>query len=120
MDEGDKSMFMRSLLDDRLREVLRLRSAQINACGPCSMSRKEDNASEDDVACLADPDAANYTRRERLALKFLTLMSTDHYAITPETYRELGEEIGRAHVCTPVTNAQLVCRLLLETTNAKR
>src|SRR3546814_6919257 len=23
------------------------------------------------------------------------------------------EEIGRAHVCTPVTNAHLVCRLLL-------
>src|SRR3546814_1519398 len=25
-----------------------------------------------------------------------------------------GAEIGRAHVCTPVTNAHLVCRLLLE------
>src|SRR3546814_3503224 len=25
-----------------------------------------------------------------------------------------ASEIGRAHVCTPVTNAQLVCRLLLE------
>src|SRR3546814_3645043 len=25
-----------------------------------------------------------------------------------------GEKIGRAHVCTPVTNAHLVCRLLLE------
>src|SRR3546814_6783618 len=25
------------------------------------------------------------------------------------------EQIGRAHVCTPVTNANLVCRLLLET-----
>src|SRR3546814_7412666 len=24
------------------------------------------------------------------------------------------DQIGRAHVCTPVTNAQLVCRLLLE------
>src|SRR3546814_9495389 len=24
------------------------------------------------------------------------------------------QEIGRAHVCTPVTNAHLVCRLLLE------
>src|SRR3546814_6081051 len=24
-----------------------------------------------------------------------------------------GSEIGRAHVCTPVTNAHLVCRLLL-------
>src|SRR3546814_4389837 len=26
----------------------------------------------------------------------------------------LESEIGRAHVCTPVTNAHLVCRLLLE------
>src|SRR3546814_6481846 len=26
-------------------------------------------------------------------------------------------EIGRAHVCTPVTNANLVCRLLLENNN---
>src|SRR3546814_4421036 len=26
------------------------------------------------------------------------------------------EEIGRAHVCTPVTNAHIVCRLLLEKT----
>src|SRR3546814_4205372 len=25
-----------------------------------------------------------------------------------------GEQIGRAHVCTPVTNAQLVCTLLIE------
>src|SRR3546814_7554685 len=29
----------------------------------------------------------------------------------------LDLEIGRAHVCTPVTNAHLVCRLLLEKTN---
>src|SRR3546814_6322431 len=27
------------------------------------------------------------------------------------------DEIGRAHVCTPVTHAQLVCRLLLEKKN---
>src|SRR3546814_8706287 len=27
---------------------------------------------------------------------------------------EEGNQIGRAHVCTPVTNAHLVCRLLLE------
>src|SRR3546814_3817679 len=26
-------------------------------------------------------------------------------------------QIGRAHVCTPVTNAHLVCRLLLEKNN---
>src|SRR3546814_7945645 len=28
----------------------------------------------------------------------------------------MPKPIGRAHVCTPVTNAQLVCRLLLEKT----
>src|SRR3546814_8212328 len=28
--------------------------------------------------------------------------------------RTTSQEIGRAHVCSPVTNAQLVCRLLLE------
>src|SRR3546814_3805777 len=27
---------------------------------------------------------------------------------------QVDREIGRAHVCTPVTNAHLVCRLLLE------
>src|SRR3546814_9656280 len=27
-----------------------------------------------------------------------------------------GQQIGRAHVCTPVTNAHLVCRLLLDKT----
>src|SRR3546814_4403375 len=33
-----------------------------------------------------------------------------------ELYGQSGwpDEIGRAHVCTPVTHAQLVCRLLLE------
>src|SRR3546814_6537370 len=29
-------------------------------------------------------------------------------------YRCLPLAIGRAHVCTPVTNAHLVCRILLE------
>src|SRR3546814_7127336 len=30
------------------------------------------------------------------------------------------KEIGRAHVCTPVTNAHLVCRLLLEKKKNKK
>src|SRR3546814_2290725 len=29
-------------------------------------------------------------------------------------YAGAAQEIGRAHVCTPVTNAHLVCRRLLE------
>src|SRR3546814_9668999 len=33
-----------------------------------------------------------------------------------QTVQHGMEEIGSAHVCTPVTNAHLVCRLLLEKT----
>src|SRR3546814_7567312 len=35
----------------------------------------------------------------------------------PEYRPLVNAKIGRAHVCTPVTNAHLVCRLLLEKTN---
>src|SRR3546814_1404408 len=35
------------------------------------------------------------------------------------TVDNAGNEIGRAHVCTPVTNAHLVCRLMLEKKNIK-
>src|SRR3546814_9056078 len=52
-----------------------------------------------------------------------------YYDSGPAAYREpiiVGQgsaygcdrsQIGRAHVCTPVTNAHLVCRLLLEKQN---
>src|SRR3546814_10110995 len=43
-----------------------------------------------------------------------------HPERVPQAAEEAGfldrvDQIGRAHVCTPVTNAHLVCRLLLET-----
>src|SRR3546814_4332650 len=34
--------------------------------------------------------------------------------------KDMDEDIGRAHVRTPVTNAHLVCRLILATTNTSR
>src|SRR3546814_3234463 len=34
--------------------------------------------------------------------------------------RSCGAEIGRAHVCTPVTHAHIVCRLLLEKKTKKK
>src|SRR3546814_9726676 len=37
-----------------------------------------------------------------------------------ERWLPLIAQIGRAHVCTPVTNAKLVCRLLLETQKTRQ
>src|SRR3546814_2114958 len=42
--------------------------------------------------------------------------------LAPQHRHRTGDplvQIGRAHVCTPVTNAHLVTRLLLEQTNTK-
>src|SRR3546814_8623208 len=42
-------------------------------------------------------------------------LRSDQYGGSLENRARL--EIGRAHVCTPVTNAHLVCRLMLEKQN---
>src|SRR3546814_8948577 len=42
------------------------------------------------------------------------MRTTDDDLRERELARAKTNEIGRAHVCTPVTNAHLVCRLLLE------
>src|SRR3546814_9624227 len=46
---------------------------------------------------------------------------TDPAIAVPRTYYRDGREpaIGRAHVCPPVTNAHIVCRLLLEKKNKR-
>src|SRR3546814_1216089 len=44
-------------------------------------------------------------------MMFVGLWSRDDFVRTPQ-----GWQIGRAHVGTPVTNAHLVCRLLLDKT----
>ena len=98
MDEAYKATFRKSLLEDRLVELLRVRSAQINGCAPCSASRKEESVSEEDIACMVDPDAANYSPRERLALRFLTMMATDHHLITPAVYHDLSSAFTTAEI----------------------
>jgi alkylhydroperoxidase family enzyme len=92
MDEGYKAHFRAGAIEPRLQELIRLRSAQLNSCEPCSASRKEGSVDEADVACLVSPDEAHYSRREVLALRFLDTFATDHHAINDETYRELTEE----------------------------
>src|SRR3546814_5884730 len=51
---------------------------------------------------------------EDTALERLTQTTADQIISRLAIYA-MRSEIGRAHVCTPVTNAHLVCRLLLDT-----
>jgi alkylhydroperoxidase family enzyme len=92
LDETYRLTFRTGMLGDRLHELLRLRSAQLNGCAPCASSRKEDSIDEEDVACMVTADDSDrYDERERKALHFLQLMCTDHFAIDDDTFRSLAE-----------------------------
>src|ERR1700734_4361944 len=88
-----------TLLGARILELLRIRSAQLGECQPCSQSRKHDSISDEDVACLIAPGhGGDLTEQERLAVEFLDLLSADHHAIDDETYRKLGEHFTSAQI----------------------
>jgi alkylhydroperoxidase family enzyme len=84
------AIFGRSVVGPRICELMRLRSAQLAACEPCSLSRKDASVSEDDVACLAEPERLSGDRRELLAVRLVDLMATDHHAIDDDFLRELA------------------------------
>src|SRR3546814_5926446 len=61
-------------------------------------------------------------KRDELRFTATAIQQALRYAAHPDINAALlvlcdGREIGRAHVCTPVTNAHIVCRLLLEKKN---
>jgi hypothetical protein len=88
-----------TLLGGRITELLRIRSAQLGECQPCSQSKKHDSISDEDVACLIAPGhGGDLTEQERLAVEFLDLLSADHHAIDDETYRKLGEHFTSAQI----------------------
>jgi alkylhydroperoxidase family enzyme len=77
---------------------LRIRSAQLGECQPCSQSRKHDSITDEDVACLLEPAHGALTAQERLAVEFLDLLSSDHHAIDDEFYKRLGEHYTAAQI----------------------
>jgi alkylhydroperoxidase family enzyme len=90
MDEGYKAVFGRAVVGQRIMELMRLRSAQLGSCAPCSLSRKDESITEEDVACLMDPEKAGSNPRERLAIRFVDLLAEDHHAIDDDFFRELA------------------------------
>jgi len=99
-DDGDRHPnFPRHLLNGKLLELLRIRSAQLGGCEPCMASRKVPGATEEAVACLTSPALrSDLTMRERLALEFLERLSRDHFGIGDEFYLRLAEHFTVAEI----------------------
>jgi alkylhydroperoxidase family enzyme len=93
-----KYMGAGTLLGGRILELLRIRSAQLGECEPCSQSRKHDSITDDDVACLLAPGHGTLTEQEQLAVEFIDLLSADHHAMDDAFYRRLGEHFTAAQI----------------------
>jgi alkylhydroperoxidase family enzyme len=91
-------LWQHGLLESRLSELVRVRSAQVNGCDFCAASIKDDGVSADDVACLALPISDRLTPREAAALRVVGLMATDHNAVDETVLAELNELFSPAEV----------------------
>lgn len=78
-----------SVLDDRLRELVRLRVARWNDCVACNAARKSDEVTDEDVACLSSDDS-RFTAREQAALRFADQLVIDHLAIDATFMAEIA------------------------------
>jgi alkylhydroperoxidase family enzyme len=87
-----------TLLGRRILELLRIRSAQLGECEPCSQSRKHDSITDEDVACLLDPGHGELSPQERMAVEFIDLLSSDHRAMDDCFYQRLSEQFTAAQI----------------------
>jgi len=95
---GAMARWRAGLLDARLQELVRIRSAQVNGCANCAAAIKEDGVSGDDVACMIDTDYSKFTPREAAALRYVTKFGTDHHAIDDDDVRALLVEFSPAEM----------------------
>lgn len=98
MHDSYKAVFGNSALGQRLQELIRIRSAQLNGCDLCATAVKDESLTSADVACAIDADAVQYSERERLALRFLTLMATDPQRLDANVFRELAKAFNTREV----------------------
>jgi alkylhydroperoxidase family enzyme len=95
--QGD-AMWREGLLGRRLKELVRIRSAQINGCANCAGAIKDDSVDGDTVACMNDMDLSAFTPREAAALRYVTKFGADHHAIGDEDIRALQVQFSPAEV----------------------
>ncbi len=95
-------------LDDRLRELVRLKIASITKCNACQIARKSDAVSEEDIACLSWDDT-RFSPSEQAALRYAELFAADYFAIGEAVFAELA----RHFTTEQIVELNMFCALML-------
>ena len=97
-----------SLLDERLRELVRLKIASLTQCQACQLARKSDQVDELDIACIAS-DSEHFSPAERAALSFADLFASDYQSIGQAHFERLAVYFETAQI----VELNLYCALML-------
>lgn len=90
-----------SLIDPHIKELMRLKSAEINRCTYCGTLRVQDVHDEVEPLeqqVLGEFSGEELTRREALAVKFAEKMGSDPHQISDEFYTELKKEFTKDEI----------------------
>lgn len=88
------------VIEPRLKELVRLRIATLNGCKTCKAARlARDVVKEKEAAIDVDQlDQANFSLRERAAIRLAEAMALDHHAIGDDAIRELRKHFSEAEL----------------------
>lgn len=103
-----EQFYVNGCLDPRLRELVRLKIASITKCQACTIARKSDDVSEEDISCLAWNNA-RYSPREQAALHYAELFGYDYFDIDDRIHRELAAQFSVAET----VELHMFCALML-------
>ena len=87
-----------SVVDSRIKELVRLRIATLNGCQTCKAARlAPDDVSEREAAVgVDDPTELAFSARERAALRVAEQMALDHHAFDDGAMRALRQHFSQA------------------------
>jgi alkylhydroperoxidase family enzyme len=91
-------LWHQGLLEDRLRELMRIRSAQVNGCDGCAAALKDPHVTVDDVACMVLPGSDRFSPRERAALDVVVKLAVEPERIDDANMASLLELFSPAEV----------------------
>jgi alkylhydroperoxidase family enzyme len=103
-----ESLHSDSLLDERLRELVRLKIASITTCKACQLARKSDTVTDQDIACMAT-DSDYFAPAERAALRYAQLFASDYLVIDDSHFAQLEAFFSTAQV----VELGMYCALML-------
>lgn len=102
-DAMSHAVFSQSDLPPRLRELLRMRIAQINGCQVCLAFRDAaaaaDGVDEQTLAAVGSAVASNlFSARERLVIDFAERFALDHHSLDDAYFAELREHFDDGEI----------------------